>query len=106
MPHICSAGYLIPPPAGVVQRPLLFVVVVQANCAVVLLFLFEHFGTVQCPTLSSSTAEVKIPYSQLPIIDGRTAQIAGSSVPSEIVLKRNESGPTWADCPEPESGPM
>ena len=47
----------MPTIAGVVQRHLLFVVVVvvPARCAVVLLFLFEHFGTVQCPTLSSST---------------------------------------------------
>ena len=46
MPHICGVGYLMPTIAGVVQRRLLFVVVVQARCAVVLLFLFEHFGTV------------------------------------------------------------
>ena len=50
-PHICGVGYLMPTPAGVVQRRLLFVVVVQAKCAVVLLFLFEHFGTVQCPNV-------------------------------------------------------
>ena len=43
---------MIPTPAGVVQGRLLFVVVVQAGCDVVLLFLFEHFNTVQCPTLS------------------------------------------------------
>ena len=47
----------MPTIAGVVQRRLLFVVVVQARCAVVLLFLFEHFGTVQCPTLSSSSLQ-------------------------------------------------
>ena len=34
-----------PTPAGVVQKRLLFVAVVQANRAVVLLFLLEHFGT-------------------------------------------------------------
>ena len=54
VPHICGVGYVMPTPAGVVQRRLLFVVVVQAKCVVVLLFLFEHFGTVQCPTLSSN----------------------------------------------------
>ena len=48
---------MIPTPAGVVQRHLLFVVVVQAGCAVVLLFLFEHFDTAQCPTLSHSTCQ-------------------------------------------------
>ena len=45
---------LMSTPAGVVQGRLLFVVVVQAGCDVVLLFLFEHFNTVQCPTLSYS----------------------------------------------------
>ena len=40
-------GCLMPMPAGVVQRRLLFVVVVQASCAVVLLFLFKHVGTVK-----------------------------------------------------------
>ena len=53
VPYICGVGYLRPTSAGVVQRRLLFVVVVQAKCVVVLLFLFEYFGTVQCPTLSS-----------------------------------------------------
>ena len=52
--YICGVGYLTPTPAGVVQRYLLFVVVVQAGCAGVLLFLLEHFGTVQCPMLSCS----------------------------------------------------
>ena len=33
----------------------MFAVVVQARCGVVLLFLFEDFGTVQCLTLSSSS---------------------------------------------------
>ena len=55
-PPICGVGYLMPTSAGVVQRRLLFVVVVRAKCVVVLLFLFEHFGTVQCPTLSSLTS--------------------------------------------------
>ena len=55
MPYICSVGYLRPTPAGVVQRRLPFVVVVQAKYAAVLLSLFEHFGAVQCPTLSCST---------------------------------------------------
>ena len=55
VPHICGVGYLMPTIAGVVQTRLLFVVVVQARCAVVLLFLFKQIGTVQCPTLSSST---------------------------------------------------
>ena len=54
VPYICGVGYLRPTPAGVVQRRLLFVVVVQATCVVLLLFLFEHFGAVQCPTLSCS----------------------------------------------------
>ena len=48
---------LMSTPAGVVQGRLLFVVVVQARCVVVLLFLFEHFNTVQCPTLRNSTQE-------------------------------------------------
>ena len=47
---------LMSTPAGVVQGRLLFVVVVQAGCDVVLLFLFEHFNTVQCPTLRNSSS--------------------------------------------------
>merc|ERR1712093_446102 len=50
-----GVGYLQPTPAGVVEKRLLFVAVVQAYRAVVLLFLFEHFGTVQCPTFGNST---------------------------------------------------
>ena len=53
MPHMCGVGYLRLTPAGIVQSRQLFVVV-QAKRPVVLLFLFEHFGTVQCPTLSNS----------------------------------------------------
>ena len=51
---------LMSTPAGVVQGRLLFVVVVQAGCDVVLLFLFEHFNTVQCPTLRNSKVELSI----------------------------------------------
>ena len=42
VPHICGVGYLMPTPAGVAQRRLLVVVVVQTGRAVVLLFLFKH----------------------------------------------------------------
>ena len=58
------------------------------------MFVFKRFSVVQVTGIaipirhvswlgapySGITAEVKIPYSQLPIIDGRTAQIVGSSV--------------------------
>ena len=50
-------------PAGVVQGRLLFVVVVQAGCDVVLLFLFEHFSTAQCPTLRNSSFSTIVDWS-------------------------------------------
>ena len=55
-----SAGYPRPAPVGVVQRQLVFVVVVQAQCTFFLLFLFEHCGDVQCPTLHSSSSNVQM----------------------------------------------
>ena len=55
MPDMSGVWDLRQTLAGVVQSSLLFVVAVQAKRDVVLSFLFEHFGTLQWPTLISST---------------------------------------------------